>query len=535
MRRIKAVVCIALLLSLTLSLSGCVPRQKASPSRLTIATPELSGCYDPFFTASSYDADIYELMFDGLVKQDTAGAVVPSLADYTVSPDGTVYTFTLKKAAYWNGEPVRPEDFLLALKVYADPSYFGFFDVSLLHIAGLEAYRAGEADSISGVACSGNQLTVQVLEPSSVNLADFAISPLCSAYYADAYTYGDVSGIAAKLREPMATGLFQFEKYTAGQSLSLKKNPNYFGGAAKLDEVVFTPVSEEVVLQTLAAGKADLGTVYPDVGVVEQVEQEKNLAYTLTPNPGITAIVLNNSVERLSDPLVRRALACALPREALTAQFYGENAWVINAPILRCWNAKTPDGLDDYAYDLERSAALLAQAGYEKNSEGQLEKDGEVFTLLYSVDPTNPISQAVAGYLSDNLAKLGITVTTENLDFATMIENLFSGKLQAFMMGMELGADANPQSLFHSEGYNNLSFYADADADALMEQLRVESASDKKAQLYARLWKKLNEDLPILFLYERNDLWVYSRALQGLNLQPFANAAERIQNASFSG
>lgn len=534
MKQKSYLICLLVLL-LTLMASGCGSQEPGdNESQLKLATPELSGCYDPFFSMSIYDSDIYELMYDSLVKQDTNGAVVPSLADYTVSDDGLTYTFNLKDVSYWNGEPVLPEDFLLAIKVYADPSYTGFFDIGQLQIEGLEEFRAGETESISGITCSGNSLTIRVLEPIPSALPNFAISPLCVSYYADAYTYGDLSGIIEKLQKPMSTGLYQFNEYVTGQFLSVKKNPNYFNGPANLEEIVFVPVADDVALETLLAQKVGMGLIYPDAGVLEQLKKSVNISYTQTANPGITAIILNQSIEKFSDARVRQAIACALPREELTTQFYGEDAWVINAPIIKCWDIAVPDGLDEYAFDLTRSEKLLAEAGYVKNSEGLLEKDGEVLSLLYSIDPSNPFSRAVAGYLSDNLGKLGITVTTENLDFASLINNLCEGKLEAFMMGMELTADPNPLEIFHSMGYNNLSFYSDPEADAMMEQLLTETDSAKKQQLYESLWQKLNADLPMIFLYERNDLWVYDSRLKGLNLHPFATAADRIQNAYFA-
>src|SRR3990170_6704850 len=68
---------------------------------------------DPHKTSTVYEAHILRDLFQGLVMQDQKAEVIPGAAEsWTMSSDGTVYTFKMRQGATWsNGDPVTAEDF----------------------------------------------------------------------------------------------------------------------------------------------------------------------------------------------------------------------------------------------------------------------------------------------------------------------------------------------------------------------------------------------------------------------------------------
>ena len=70
---------------------------------------------DPHKTSTTYEADLLRDIFMGLVVQDAKAELIPGAAEsWTVSADGTVYTFKLRAGATWsNGDPVTAGDFVL--------------------------------------------------------------------------------------------------------------------------------------------------------------------------------------------------------------------------------------------------------------------------------------------------------------------------------------------------------------------------------------------------------------------------------------
>src|SRR6266571_7522141 len=73
---------------------------------------------DPHKTSTVYEADILRDLFEGLVMQDAKSNLIPGAAEsWTVSQDGTVYTFKLRADAVWsNGDPVTSDDFVYSFR-----------------------------------------------------------------------------------------------------------------------------------------------------------------------------------------------------------------------------------------------------------------------------------------------------------------------------------------------------------------------------------------------------------------------------------
>ncbi len=90
-------------------------------NRGSAAEPE---SVDPHKTSTVYEAHILRDLFQGLVMQDKDSGLIPGAAEsWTVSDDGTVYTFKLRKDAVWSdGSPVTAEDFVYSFHRLEDPA-----------------------------------------------------------------------------------------------------------------------------------------------------------------------------------------------------------------------------------------------------------------------------------------------------------------------------------------------------------------------------------------------------------------------------
>ena len=78
--------------------------------------------------AAAIDEVVYANVFEGLTRIDRDGVVKPQLAtSWTVSPDGLVYTFTLKSGVtFHDGTPFDSRDVKFSLeRAVAESSVFG--------------------------------------------------------------------------------------------------------------------------------------------------------------------------------------------------------------------------------------------------------------------------------------------------------------------------------------------------------------------------------------------------------------------------
>ena len=80
---------------------------------------------DPGFTQNTFAAPFLHTMFQGLVTYDLNNELIPGLAkDWTISADGTVYTFTLRDGLKWSdGSALTAEDFVYSWKRVMDPDF----------------------------------------------------------------------------------------------------------------------------------------------------------------------------------------------------------------------------------------------------------------------------------------------------------------------------------------------------------------------------------------------------------------------------
>jgi ABC-type transport system substrate-binding protein len=102
-----------------------------------------------------------------------------------VSADNKVYTIKLRpNLTFSDGSPLTAEDVAFTLTVLLDPKYDGDTDITLANIAGGAEYKAGKADSVSGLKVI-DPLTLQVTttQPGATTLARIGGPVLSKAYY----------------------------------------------------------------------------------------------------------------------------------------------------------------------------------------------------------------------------------------------------------------------------------------------------------------------------------------------------------------
>ena len=144
MRKLLALMLAALLVLMALPLTGAM----AEPvQEITFALNNEPDGIDPSVTNNSFASPILANCFEGLVTYDTAtGSLIGGDAEsWTISDDGTVYTFTLREGLKWSdGSPLTAQDYLYTFKRILTPATTAQY-LSLLtdYIAGAQEYYDG--------------------------------------------------------------------------------------------------------------------------------------------------------------------------------------------------------------------------------------------------------------------------------------------------------------------------------------------------------------------------------------------------------
>ncbi len=315
------------------------------------------GQLNPAITTSGAVHTASELMFNGLVELDPQGEPVAELAEsWEIEEDGAVYRFTLRDGVTWHdGEPLTS----------ADVKY-SFDEVLVPFHSRTKASVGAALESIE----TPDDLTVvfRFSEPYAPFLQQLGVTeaPIVPEHL---YAGTDPQENPAN-QAPVGTGPFRFVSYAPGQEVVLEANADYFkADLPYLDGVVLRVVPEkgnQVI--ALEEGEADwlFGVPGPDLPRLEGRGDIEFLETSVNPGGANCIMTTSFNLERpiLQAPEVRQAIAAALDREQFLERVEFGQGIVAQAPIHSGIPVARAERLDLPAFDPERAASLLDEAGW---------------------------------------------------------------------------------------------------------------------------------------------------------------------------
>jgi len=185
-------------------------------------------------------------------------------------------------------------------------------------------------------------------------------------------------------------------------------------------------------------------------------------------------------------------------------------------------------------YDPAAAEAMLDAAGWKRGPNGARQKNGLTLTLDIAVPSGYGPSATLAALLQSDYSKIGLTVTIHNYASGTFFGPysaggiLQTGKFDAALHSQSLGpvygnvngtltCDSIPPNGFNETRYCNKK--VDRLNDAYLHS--YDSAVQDKAA--AELQRIVDNDAPLIMMYERAFLAVYDKRLTGYHPNSFSN------------
>ncbi len=160
-------------------------------------------------------------------------------------------------------------------------------------------------------------------------------------------------------------------------------------------------------------------------------------------------------------------------------------------------------------YDPKAALALLAEAGWTKDSAGMLQKDGKPLQFTLVTNNGSPERKAIMTVAQEAWRKIGVDCKIQAFEWSVFIEDFVNkDNFDALVLGW-IGADSNPDKyqIWHSSQTHpyelNHVGYQSAQADALIERIRIEYDPDEQVRLSRELHHRIADDQPYTFLYEK--------------------------------
>ena len=460
---------------------------------------------------------IYGIM-NSLLRMDNKMQLQSALAEsYAVSDDGLTYTFKLRKGVKWHdGQPFTAQDVVATWNMVMNPDY------SANDLTGWDKIKSMETPDDYTVVM---QLK-QVFSPFIIFVGGMArMSPKHMI---------DLGAEAFKKqfdRAPIGTGAYKVVEWKSDQYILLEKNPDYFEGVPRIDHIVirFVPDTNTLLVQ-LRTGEIqmtdELGAT--DYAAVQALSNNNNLA--LTGN-NWSHIDLKN-IDFLMDKRVRQALDYAIPRDQIVNQLLKG----LVTPAVGDQSPITPFGhptLKPRPYDQDKAAELLKSAGFVKNAQGILEKEGKTLTIDYWISAGIQQFQLVQQVIAASWRKLGIEVNVgeQELSVANTQDGFFFSKTMTangydwfnafdpentyfwnsrFIPKEPGGVGGNMPAVYHP-------YEQQAKFDALTDEANLEVNPEKRQKIYWQIQELLHEEVPVIFLYWNKRIYVTPKTLAGFD------------------
>lgn len=306
-------------------------------------------------------------------------------------------------------------------------------------------------------------------------------------------------------RAPVGTGAFKFGDWKTDESISLFRNRDYFDGPPEYKELHVRIIPDSVAREVeFKAGAVDTYVADPH----QAARYLKDPAYQPFTSLGLgyTYIGYNLRREPFKDVRVRRALGMSINiDEIIDYVLYGEGQRITGPyPIQTDWYNH---GVPPEAYNPEKALALLNAAGFRKNSEGFLEKDGRELRFNLISNNGNPQRKAILTIAQNSWRKLGIRCETRLLEWAVFLKDYVNtSDFDAVVLGWGLSElDPDLYQIWHSSqtGPQQLNFvgYKNSEVDRLIENLREEYSRSTQIEMARKLHNLIAQDQPYTFLY----------------------------------
>ena len=472
---------------------------------------------DPHTTHGMPEYRLQMAIFEGLVAKDPKTLeIIPAVAErWTISTDGLIYDFYIRKDAKWsNGDPITAEDFLLSWKRALSPKLGNPYAGSFYSIANAENYNKNKITDFGDVGIkviSSDHLQIQLTYPTPYFLQILDHHSTFPVHIPTILKYGQFDERGTRWTRPenfVGNGAFVPIEWTPGKVFTVKKNPNYWDARnVGLKEIRFYPIDKSLVEERMfKAGQLHKTEFMPtDKIQVYKSASAKNFRSHLYF--GNYFYLLNVTKPPLNDVRVRKALAYSIDREAITRH-------VAKGGQVPAFSLVPPETLGytteaKMVYDIGLARKLLAEAGFP---------NGEGFPSVELIYNTLEDHQKIAVAIQEMWKKaLNIDITIQNQEWKVFLSNQDILNYQISRRGW-IGDYLDPFTfleLFITGAGNNNTGWSNAEYDRYIELSKTAKSREERYDYFQKAEAILLDEAPFIPIYYYTTNYLLSPDVKG--------------------
>lgn len=303
---------------------------------------------------------------------------------------------------------------------------------------------------------------------------------------------------------PIGCGPFSFKEWKSDQYIVLTRNENYFAGPPNYQRYVMRVIPDLLTQEMeFYSGTLDTYTLQPHQ--VVRLQHDPRFQSFSGTSYGYTYIGYNMRRKPFNDVRVRRALSMAVDVDKIIKYvLYGQGER-ITGPFVKQTDYYD-QGIAPVPYDPQRALALLKEAGWVRNKDGWLVKDGQRLQFTLLTNNGNAIRKAILAIVQNQWRRIGVDVKTDTLEWSVFIqERINKLDFDAVILGWVMGIEPDLFQIWHSSQTDpyelNFCGFKNKKADQLIIRIRQEYDHRKQVELCHRLHRIIAQEQPYTFLY----------------------------------
>ncbi|PIR02733.1 MAG: hypothetical protein CO144_01200 [Candidatus Nealsonbacteria bacterium CG_4_9_14_3_um_filter_35_11] len=312
--------------------------------------------------SSDIDRDLVELVFSGLMTYNKEGEIIPDLIDgYEFKDNGKTFEFSLKPGVKWqDGESLTCDDVIFTVNLVQDSKYLSPLRPNW---QGIEIEKISE-----------ERARFKLIQPYSGFLENLTRLKILPKHIWENIPSQNLALIPElNLFSPVGSGAFSVEEVKQRkdkfiESVTLKRNENYFGKKPELKKIIFLFFEKKDGLISALKNKKIQAVSPETLGDYFSCNFENSNFYSFEI-PNYFVVFFNINKKLFSEKEVRQALARAINKEEIIEQVLNGQAKIVNSPILPdFYGLKEPK--ETFPFNPEQAKEILEKEDF-------LLKDGQ--------------------------------------------------------------------------------------------------------------------------------------------------------------
>jgi len=522
-----------ILQSINKSFMTGVPMRGGSVSEGIIGTPRF---INPVLALSDADRDLVSLIYSGLMRKNPDGTLIPDLAEkYEMSKDGLTYTFTLKDKIYFqDGKLLTIEDIIFTINEVKDPI------IKSPYKANWEGVNIEKIDDKT-IKFNLKQPYASFLENTTIGIMPKHIWDGSPVELNDSNT------------NPIGTGPYEVDNVSKQSSGLI----NYYNLKSFKKFILGTPYIKQITLRFYpnendlisALEKGEVNQISSITPANAKILKEKNYRIESSILPRVFGLFFNqNQAQIFTDKHIIEAIDLAIDKDKIVNEVLGGYGVAIDDPIppnMIEYQKLSTENNSSHEEKLKKAQDILSKDGWKKDSNGFLEKTitdkkkktKSTTNLEFSISTGNaPELAKSADLIKQDLESIGMKVDIKTFEIGNLNQGVIRPRnYDALLFGQIINHESDLFAFWHSSQRNdpglNVAMYTNVKVDKILEDAFITINEKSRIKKYAQFEDEIKKDMPAVFLYSPNFLYIVSKDLEGLSINHIISPSDRFLNS----